>query len=114
MGSGRQRTGESAGTGAEAPPDSDVESPETYIGYDRADSFLSPGGLKQDVAHAYSFPKHLELNQWGFAGTWTDHAPGCGSRFRAGQDRLPFSRARCASGAGACFQRETDPLSRQN
>lgn len=62
------------GQGAEAPPDSDVESPETYLGYDRADSFLSPGGLKQDVAHAYLFPHHLELNQWGLAGTWTDHA----------------------------------------
>jgi len=63
-----------AATGAEAPPDSDVESPETYVGYDRADSFLSPGGLKQDAAHSYSLPKHLELNQWGFMGTWTDHA----------------------------------------
>jgi len=63
-----------AATGAEAPPDSDVESPETYVGYDRADSFLSPGGLKQDAAHPYSLPKHLELNQWGFMGTWTDHA----------------------------------------
>ena len=63
-----------AATGAEAPPDNDVESPETYVGYDRADSFLSPGGLKQDVAHLYSAPKHLELNQWGFSGTWTDHA----------------------------------------
>jgi len=63
-----------SGTGAEAAPDNDVESPETYIGYDRADSFLSPGGLKQDVAHVYAPPKHLELNQWGLAGTWTDHA----------------------------------------
>jgi hypothetical protein len=63
-----------AATGAEAAPDSDVESPETYIGYDRADSFLSPGGLKQDIAHPYSAPKHLELNQWGLAGNWTDHA----------------------------------------
>jgi cytochrome c biogenesis protein CcdA/thiol-disulfide isomerase/thioredoxin len=63
-----------AATGAEAPPDNDVESPETYVGYDRADSFLSPGGLKQDVAHLYSAPKHLELNQWGFSGAWTDHA----------------------------------------
>jgi cytochrome c biogenesis protein CcdA/thiol-disulfide isomerase/thioredoxin len=63
-----------AATGAEAPPASDVESPETYVGYDRADSFLSPGGLKQDAAHAYSIPKHLELNQWGLSGTWTDHA----------------------------------------
>ena len=63
-----------AATGAEAAPDSDVESPETYIGYDRGDSFLSPGGFKQDVAHVYSIPKHLELNQWGLAGNWTDHA----------------------------------------
>jgi cytochrome c biogenesis protein CcdA/thiol-disulfide isomerase/thioredoxin len=63
-----------AATGAEAPPDSDVESPETYVGYDRADSFLSPGGLQQDVRHVYSIPKHLELNQWGLSGTWTDRA----------------------------------------
>jgi cytochrome c biogenesis protein CcdA/thiol-disulfide isomerase/thioredoxin len=63
-----------AATGAEAPPDSDVESPETYVGYERADSFLSPGGLKQDVAQVYSIPKHLELNQWGLSGNWTDHA----------------------------------------
>jgi len=63
-----------AGAGAEAPPDADVESPETYVGYARADSFLSPGGLKQDMAHPYALPKHLELNQWGLSGTWTDHA----------------------------------------
>jgi cytochrome c biogenesis protein CcdA/thiol-disulfide isomerase/thioredoxin len=63
-----------AATGAEAPPDSDVESPETYVGYERADSFLSPGGFVQDAAHVYSIPKHLELNQWGLSGNWTDHA----------------------------------------
>jgi cytochrome c biogenesis protein CcdA/thiol-disulfide isomerase/thioredoxin len=63
-----------AATGAEAPPDSDVESPETYIGYDRADSFMSPGGLSHDAPHLYSVPEHLELNQWGFSGAWTDRA----------------------------------------
>ncbi|HUE20221.1 MAG TPA: thioredoxin family protein [Bryobacteraceae bacterium] len=63
-----------AATGAEAPPDTDVESPETYIGYARADSFMSPGGLRQDIVHTYSFPKHLELNQWGLSGDWTDRA----------------------------------------
>jgi cytochrome c biogenesis protein CcdA/thiol-disulfide isomerase/thioredoxin len=63
-----------AATGAEAAPDSDVESPETYVGYERADSFMSPGGLKQDVAQVYTIPKHLELNQWGLSGNWTDHA----------------------------------------
>jgi len=63
-----------AATGAEAPPDSDVESPETYAGYDRADSFMSPGGLSHDAPHLYSVPEHLELNQWGLSGTWTDRA----------------------------------------
>jgi len=61
-------------TGAEAAPDSDVESPETYVGYDRGDSFISPGGFQQNVAHAYTVPEHLELNQWGLSGSWTDHA----------------------------------------
>jgi cytochrome c biogenesis protein CcdA/thiol-disulfide isomerase/thioredoxin len=61
-----------SGTGAEAAPDSDVESPETYIGYERADNFLSPGGLRQDSRAEYAAPKHLELNQWGLTGAWTD------------------------------------------
>jgi cytochrome c biogenesis protein CcdA/thiol-disulfide isomerase/thioredoxin len=63
-----------AGTGAEAPPDSDVESFETYLGYERAENFMSPGGASQDMPHLYSIPKHLELNQWGLSGTWTDRA----------------------------------------
>jgi cytochrome c biogenesis protein CcdA/thiol-disulfide isomerase/thioredoxin len=61
-------------SGAEAAPDADVESPETYIGYERADSFLSPGGLRQDVPFLYSVPQHLELNQWGLSGSWTDQS----------------------------------------
>jgi len=62
-----------AATGAEAPPDSDdVQSSETYIGYERADSFVSLGGLKQDVPVDYALPKHFELNQWGLSGKWTD------------------------------------------
>ena len=65
---------EAKATGTEAPPDSDVESPETYVGYERADSFISPGGLRQDVTHVYTVPEHLELNQWGLSGNWTDRA----------------------------------------
>ena len=103
-----------AATGAEAPPDSDVESPETYVGYDRADSFLSPGGLKQDVAHTYTVPKHLELNQWGLSGNWTDHAQVASSRLRARQDRLSFPRARRAPGAGARCRRKAGPLPRED
>jgi thiol-disulfide isomerase/thioredoxin len=64
------------GTGAEAAPDSDVQSPETYVGYERADSFLSPGGLTHDAAHTYVIPSHFELNQWAFSGDWTDGSQG--------------------------------------
>jgi cytochrome c biogenesis protein CcdA/thiol-disulfide isomerase/thioredoxin len=63
-----------AASGTEAPPANDVESPETYVGYDRADSFMPTGGLQQDRSHVYSVPAHLELNQWGLSGTWTDRA----------------------------------------
>lgn len=68
------RAGDGHGCRPEAPPDTDVQSPETYIGYDRVDTFMSPGGFSQDAAHAYAVPNHLELNQWGLSGTWTDRA----------------------------------------
>jgi cytochrome c biogenesis protein CcdA/thiol-disulfide isomerase/thioredoxin len=59
-------------SGAEAAADlSEVESPETYIGYYRADRFASPGGLLHDKPKTYvSAP--LGLNQWSFEGPWLD------------------------------------------
>ena len=57
-------------TGAEAASDEpDVKSPETYIGYMRAENFASPGGAVSDAAHDYSLAD-LELNHWGLAGDW--------------------------------------------
>ncbi len=62
-----------AATGTEAAPDSgDVNSPETYVGYDRAENFASPGGLKHDVPQLYQAPPTLTLNQWAFTGKWND------------------------------------------
>ena len=59
--------------GAEAAPDmEEVQSPETYVGYDRAENFASPGGLHQDGPKLYTIPAHLELNQWALAGKWID------------------------------------------
>ena len=51
-----------------------MQSNETYIGYDRADGFLSEGGMRQNEAFRYTAPQHLELNQWAIAGNWTDGA----------------------------------------
>jgi len=60
-----------SGSGAEAAPDiRDMQSPETYIGYDRAANFVSPGGALPDVAHDYQ-PGTPQINEWGLAGDWT-------------------------------------------
>ena len=57
--------------GVQAPPDeAHDQSPETYVGYRRADNFASPGGFSQDPAHAYSVPSALKLNQWALGGSW--------------------------------------------
>jgi thiol-disulfide isomerase/thioredoxin len=58
-------------TGVEAAADmADVESPETYIGADRAENFASPGGVDLDQAHSYTAPSSLTLNQWALTGDW--------------------------------------------
>lgn len=54
-----------------APVTADVQSPETYLGYARAEHFASPGGAARDVAHAYPAPASLALNAWALDGTWT-------------------------------------------
>ena len=60
------------GKGPEAAADwTTLKSPENYLGYDRAESFASPGGAKRNQAHDYAVPEHLKLNQWAFAGEWT-------------------------------------------
>ena len=59
--------------GAEAAADMrEVKSPETYVGYARAQNFASPGGLNQDDPQVYTIPTNLSLNQWAFAGKWID------------------------------------------
>ena len=40
-----------------------VQSPETYVGYQRAANFSSPGGFGKDRRKIYSVPAQLSLNQ---------------------------------------------------
>jgi cytochrome c biogenesis protein CcdA/thiol-disulfide isomerase/thioredoxin len=59
-------------SGAEAASaKADVESPETYIGYNRIDHFISPGGVVQDASHVYTAAGSPQLNDWSLAGNWT-------------------------------------------
>ncbi len=58
--------------GAEAAADlDDVKSPETYIGYLRAENFASPGGEIADKRQVYAAAPSLQLNQWALEGDWT-------------------------------------------
>jgi cytochrome c biogenesis protein CcdA/thiol-disulfide isomerase/thioredoxin len=60
------------GTGAEAAPEmADIQSPETYVGYDRATNFASPGEPVLDKPHRYALGNGLGLNDWALDGTWT-------------------------------------------
>jgi thiol-disulfide isomerase/thioredoxin len=56
--------------GAEAPPSEDVRSPETYLGYARAEAFSSPERVAQDATRIYSLPAKPSLNEWGLSGSW--------------------------------------------
>jgi hypothetical protein len=57
--------------GVEAPADwTNVGSPETYLGYERAVGFASPDGVVPDARHHYSTPERLRRNEWALAGDW--------------------------------------------
>jgi cytochrome c biogenesis protein CcdA/thiol-disulfide isomerase/thioredoxin len=53
-----------------AADDRDLDSPETYIGYERAANFSSPGGAMENASADYRLPASLGLNDWGLAGDW--------------------------------------------
>jgi thiol-disulfide isomerase/thioredoxin len=48
-----------------------LQSPETYVGYERATGLASPGGVKADRSRLYVDPPELRLNQWSLSGDWT-------------------------------------------
>ena len=61
-----------AGEGFEAQADwANLESPETYLGYEQAQNFASPGGAGLDEPRTYVVQDPLKLNQWALSGDWT-------------------------------------------
>jgi thiol-disulfide isomerase/thioredoxin len=58
--------------GLEVPADwASLRSPENYTGYERTESFASPGGPVPGQSHVYAIPAELGLNQWALAGDWS-------------------------------------------
>jgi thiol-disulfide isomerase/thioredoxin len=60
------------GEGDEAAADwAHLNSPETYLGYERTGSFASPGGIGLRETRVFAAPERLKLNQWALSGNWT-------------------------------------------
>ena len=56
----------------EAPADwQTLGSPETYVGYERAERFVSPDRMLPDQPRAYVDAPELDLNEWSLSGDWT-------------------------------------------
>ncbi len=58
--------------GAEAAADwGSLRSAENYVGYERTENFVSPGGAVLDKRRLYAAPARLRLNHWALSGEWT-------------------------------------------
>ena len=54
----------------QAPDMNQVLSPETYVGYQRAEHFVPETGLVPDKVATYNPPVNLTLNDWSLGGQW--------------------------------------------
>jgi len=63
------------GEGDEAEADwAHLNTPETYLGYERTDNFASPGGIGLGETRVFRAPEGLKLNHWALSGNWTMQA----------------------------------------
>jgi thiol-disulfide isomerase/thioredoxin len=61
-----------APTGFEVQADwAELETPETYLGYEQAQNFDSTDGVGYGEARTYLVPDPLRLNRWALSGEWT-------------------------------------------
>lgn len=54
-----------------APDMNEVQSPETYVGYQRSEHFVPETSLVPDKSTNYNPPLQLALNDWSLGGQWT-------------------------------------------
>ena len=48
-----------------------MKSPENYLGHERTENFVSPGGAVVDKRRVYAAPARVKLNDWALSGDWT-------------------------------------------
>jgi thiol-disulfide isomerase/thioredoxin len=57
-------------TGIEAAPGTGAQTPETYVGYRRAERLSSPERVARDTRKTYTALASLRPNHWGLSGVW--------------------------------------------
>ncbi len=55
---------------SEAANNTEIKSPETYVGYNRAEGFVSTPYIVPDQSRVYTLPDSFSLNNWGLVGHW--------------------------------------------
>jgi hypothetical protein len=66
------------GEGFEAQADwANLQSPESYLGYEQGRNFASPGDAALDESRLYAQPESLKLNQWALSGNWAIQRRAC-------------------------------------
>ena len=48
----------------------EAQTPETYLGFERADHFSSPQTVQRNLTAEYSYPINLATNAWALSGKW--------------------------------------------
>jgi thiol-disulfide isomerase/thioredoxin len=121
----QQLLAEAGSVGVDQAPVSDVEprgvevsadldtlgSPETYVGYERAQNLVAPAGVLPGAPRVYAESPPLERNQWSLSGNWTVgrqaivmNQAGGRITFRFHARDLNFVLGPSASGAPARFR----------
>ncbi|MEB3286655.1 MAG: cytochrome c biogenesis protein DipZ [Vampirovibrionales bacterium] len=67
------------------------QTPETYLGYARAEHFDSPEGLQKNTTATYTFPKTSPMHAWSLSGKWAVGAEKISSREKGASLRLRFT-----------------------
>ena len=78
-----------AGPEAEADWD-DLQSPETYLGYEQTRYFASPEEMTRERRRVYSGPESLKPNEWSLLGDWTATAESVVSNEPHGRIQISF------------------------
>ena len=78
-----------------------LETPETYLGYSRADRYLSPETLSKDKTATYSYPKDLAANCWALKGLWLINAENISTGKKDAAIKLHFNAKKVFAVMGA-------------